>query len=1123
MAKVNVPLSRFNQGLISPESLARVDLARTDDSRIQFSAEVYTNWIPKTQGAMRLRPGTVYKGNILGDTGAYLIEFVAAADEVALLELTNKKMRIWQGTDAHNLSLLGRPKVDTTLTISDTGWYKAHSGPGFTTNDGQAAAIGHIPVMTGYTTSGVTISASSENDTGAFPAWRVADSTYTSWYANESGDTGEQWVKVDFGPGVTKQVQRVILYAPVTSPERMPKDFTLEYSSNDSTWTQWGVAWAGQTFASGEAVSYLDTGFSDTGSPSARYWRLRPTQTSYATPGANYTRLAEMRLMDSANAAGADTGQSSVSASGLRLNAGAVDSIARFRKALAVDTGDIGLEHSIDTRVTNGPVVLRIGTSEGDDDIVEQSVLGTGYHNISFTPEVSPVHITLQNGERVNRFVSTFSIGDTGTVEIVTPWGAENLDFVRHDQSADVVFVNSKNVQQHMIQRRGSDTGSNKGRSWSVVEYNGQLGPFTLPTTQDGRVRVNKLTGNVTIKSNVSLFRPGQVGQLLRVTHNGQNAYSKLGPVDSFTRATAVVGINDTGKNDPQSERLITFNISGTHNGTIAIERSFEAKEFGFTQAPADNIDTGLSDAGVSTQDTGTFNIVIRDPSDNETAYYRARRVSGDNGTAVVQTTARSGLQSGVYRVTNYNNNMSLDAETVTPASDTGYTDDWEIGEWSDVTGYPSAVSLHEGRLCHAGQASIYMSVSDDYTNFDDQVEGASAPISRTLGAGPVANIQHLTSTDILIAATADSELSIRSSSFDEVLSASNVAARRISTLGASNVRAVKRNKDIFFVNRSGKNLFRIVGTSRAEDSEPLDLTVLAHDVLEGGVVAMAIQREPDTRLHCVLADGTVAILTYEPNEELLAWSKWVGDTGTGAKVERAAVLPATNEDAVFYVVRRTINGVTKRYLEKWALENTTFGDSGICYLSDCSALQTDTGRNALVSGLSHLAGCSVVAWADDTGQTNAGKDLSPETAGVQTEYAVDTGAGTITLGEAVHHVVAGLPYKATWKSTKLAYGARGGTALTMMKRIDELGLVFHKTHNRGVKYGRDTGALDFLPLYIDEGARVDADKIFTDVEIRHVPFPGLWDSDSRVVLQASSPRPATVLAAVPHLTTNEH
>ena len=123
MARQNPPLLSFNRGLISEKALARVDLDRT-----RLSAEVYNNYLPKTQGSMIFRPGTKFKGNSLNDTGAEFVEFVASTDDVALCELTNGKMRVYLGSDAHNLSLLARPNVSTTLTIQDTGWDNNSTG-----------------------------------------------------------------------------------------------------------------------------------------------------------------------------------------------------------------------------------------------------------------------------------------------------------------------------------------------------------------------------------------------------------------------------------------------------------------------------------------------------------------------------------------------------------------------------------------------------------------------------------------------------------------------------------------------------------------------------------------------------------------------------------------------------------------------------------------------------------------------------------------------------------------------------------------------------------------------------------------------------------------------------------
>ena len=80
---VNPPIIAFNRGLISPKALARVDL-----DKARLSASVMDNWLPKTQGAMIIRPGTKHLGSSLNDTGAHWVPFVASTSSTSLLELT---------------------------------------------------------------------------------------------------------------------------------------------------------------------------------------------------------------------------------------------------------------------------------------------------------------------------------------------------------------------------------------------------------------------------------------------------------------------------------------------------------------------------------------------------------------------------------------------------------------------------------------------------------------------------------------------------------------------------------------------------------------------------------------------------------------------------------------------------------------------------------------------------------------------------------------------------------------------------------------------------------------------------------------------------------------------------
>jgi hypothetical protein len=266
------------------------------------------------------------------------------------------------------------------------------------------------------------------------------------------------------------------------------------------------------------------------------------------------------------------------------------------------------------------------------------------------------------------------------------------------------------------------------------------------------------------------------------------------------------------------------------------------------------------------------------------------------------------------------------------------------------------------------------------------------------------------------------------------------------------------------------------------------------------GVVDIGVQRQPETRIHFALADGTVAVLTYEPQEELMCWSL----IRTDGNVEQVSVLPGEVEDKVYYVVARTIGGVTKRYLEKLARLDETAGTT-ITKLADSFRLINDTGGT--LDGLTHLAGETVCVW-------RSGRD--------QGTYVVDVG-GSITGVGGTDTGVVGLVYTADYKSAKLAYAAEGGTALIQPKRVERCGFILYKTHVKGLRFGSDTGHLDLLPDIIERGGTADTGTIMQVFDEHSFVFPGRWSTDERLVLRAQSPRPATVLAAIVSLQTSDN
>lgn len=392
--------------------------------------------------------------------------------------------------------------------------------------------------------------------------------------------------------------------------------------------------------------------------------------------------------------------------------------------------------------------------------------------------------------------------------------------------------------------------------------------------------------------------------------------------------------------------------------------------------------------------------------------------------------------------------------------------------------------------------------VSDAFESFDETIVGDSAPINRTIGSGPVDTINWILSLKGLILGSQGTEYTARASSLEEPLTVTNFNLKGSSNQGSGAVSSVKVDKTGYFVNRSGVKVFALDFDARTYDYGSVCAMELCPEIGYPGIVRMDVQRLPDTRLHCVLSDGTVAIMVINQAEEVAAWIK----VTTDGLVEDVMTLPAADgslDDQVYYVVKRTINGSTVRYLEKWAQEVDCRGDKQYCYLAD-SYVAYSGAATTTITGLSHLEGEEVVVWAD-------GRDVGTIESTDPFTQTYTVSGGQITLATAASNVVVGLGYTAAFKSAKLGSSMAGVSALNQQKKVGHLGLVLADTYRLGLKYGPSSDYLDDLPS-IENGTDVAAGTQ-TDYDEQMIEFPGTWTTDSRVYLQAQAPRPAHVLA----------
>jgi hypothetical protein len=742
---------------------------------------------------------------------------------------------------------------------------------------------------------------------------------------------------------------------------------------------------------------------------------------------------------------------------------------------VAVTTGGgitVG-RHALVVVVAAGPVSLRIGTATGLDDIVGETALDTGTHTVTFTPTGS-FYLQFLNRAATQALVDSAVItvvpaGDAQPITVPTPWAEADLENLRWAQSGDVIFVACKNKQQYRIERRAAD-------SWSVVQYRPADGPFRIENVSTTTLTPGALTGNTTLTASKPIFKSGHLGSLWKVSSSGQKVTEVIAAQNTFSDPIRVTSIGDA--------RQFSIIITGTWVATVTLQRSV-----GEVGAWED-----------LTTYTANEDTTYKDVFDNQIIFYRLGVKTGayTSGTVTVSLNYSSGSITGIARATAFTSSTVLQVEVLKDFGGTEASDVWAEGLWSDYRGWPSAVALHDGRLWWAGKDKFVGSVVDAFDSFDETLEGDAAPISRSIGFGPVDSINWLLSLSRLVAGTATREIGCRSSTFDEPLTPTNFTPKQSGSQGSAPLQALEIDNQGVFLQRGKWRLYELAFSLEKSDYTETDLTQMCPEYLSPGVVAMAVQRQPDTRIHCVRSDGTVGVLVFDRTENLLCWM----EVTTNGDVEEVAVLPTGgSEDAVYYVIRRTVAGQDYRYIERWAKETDCRGGSANLQADSFvyQAASSDT-----ITGLDHLEGYNVVVWAE-------GADR-----GV---YTV-TG-GQVQLDAAYTDRMAGLYYMACWKSAKLAYIAPPGkSALSAPKRINQLGLVLADTHPDGVYFGQDFIDMDPLPL-MENGVEVDPDAVWANLEARMISFPGTWHTDARLCLTAEAPKPATIMAAVIDMDSN--
>ncbi|QDP59049.1 MAG: hypothetical protein Unbinned6242contig1001_17 [Prokaryotic dsDNA virus sp.] len=401
----------------------------------------------------------------------------------------------------------------------------------------------------------------------------------------------------------------------------------------------------------------------------------------------------------------------------------------------------------------------------------------------------------------------------------------------------------------------------------------------------------------------------------------------------------------------------------------------------------------------------------------------------------------------------------------------------------------PGVVTFFEERLMWAGSndnnQTIWGSSTGSYFDMAQGSGAAADSVEYTLAGNAVNVIQWLAPSKSLLIGTMGGEFKMDGGG--SALTPSNVRVVQETNYGSKKIEPIQVENVILFLQRAGRKLREFVFDFDQDNYVAPDLTILAEHLSSGGFVDTTYQQEEDSIVWAVRSDGVLCGMTYLRGQNVIAWHRHI----TSGLFESITTIPRTdaNRDEVWVVVKRTINGSVKRFIEY--LDPDIYLDSGRTYSGTAATTFT---------GLKHLIGESIQIVGNDAVFPN------------QTVVDDGTGDGTITLSQAVTTASFGLGYTTTIKPVRPEVATQGGTSMTHHKRWNKIAV--RLLNSTGVRINGDQVPFRSSADEMDQGVGLfTGDKLVSNLG---------WDRDGYIEIKQEQPLPLNVLAITGTLNSND-
>ena len=638
---------------------------------------------------------------------------------------------------------------------------------------------------------------------------------------------------------------------------------------------------------------------------------------------------------------------------------------------------------------------------------------------------------------------ATYWYALSGTIyEIPTPYTAAQLTnadgsfALRFAQTGDVIYMTLGDVPPYALSRYGATR-------WTCAKVAFSPPPFKALNTTATTIYASATTGSVTLTASAATFSAARVGEYIYL---GEKDVRDVAQWEAGKAVGAGVLRRSDGKNYLSLNAATTGGTKPTHSSGAAYD----------------------GDAGVQWQ--------FQDPG------YGWAQITAYTDTTHVTATVVSQIPAGATGAGNP-------------------TTRWAFQAWNATDGYPTNVTFFRERLTFARDSTLWFSVAADFQNFATEIAGvisADAGFERTIVSDRVNAIRWLSPGDVLLVGTLGDEWAIVEATTTDPFGPANCKTKRQSVYGSSLVAPVRVGSDTLFVQKAGRKVRAMAFRFEEDGFESPDITVFAEHVTKSGVIDSAFQQEPWSVVWCARSDGVLVGLTFNRDQDVVAWHP---HPLTGGVCESVECIPApdVSRDDLWVIVRYTINGATRRYIAFLEQQDEDGTDQADWAYSDMMSTY-DGAPATTINGLDYLEGQLVWVLVDGARHPD------------RTVYG-----GAIELQLPGSKVQVGLPSPAYLETMNLEAGGEGGTAQGKIKRVHLVTVRLHRS--LGGQAGPDDSNLTELRYRSPFVPMGSAPPPYTgDVDVE---WPGDYGGRATVVVKKDRPMPVTVVAVMPQLVTS--